>query len=152
MKKAIIISSLLVASAFFLSKEKVKTLLAEYEIIFKQLKIKLAGIRELKIANKELKANVILTITNPTTTDLGVDTNSYIALNKLFFYTENGKFIGTAYPEISNIQLPAGKILTTPEIPVIVPISPDVFLSLLINSQNIQVKAEIKALNTTYTI
>jgi len=152
MKKIILISSLILASGFFLSKEKVKNLIADYESVFKQLKIKLAGIRDLNIANSQLTARVILNITNPTSTDLGLDTNSYVTLKKLLFYTGSGKFIGTAYPEINNIQLPAGKILTTPEIPVIVPIVPDVLLELALNSKNLQVRAEIEALNTTYTI
>jgi len=155
MKNIIIISSLIVASAFFLSKEKVKNIISNYENVFKQLKIKLGGIRNLNISNNKLSARVILHITNPTTTSLGLDTNSYITLKKLLFYTGTGKYIGEALPNISNIQLPAQQTISTPEIPVIVPLNNDIFsigLELASNSKNIQVKAVIEALNQTYTI
>ncbi|PHS04363.1 MAG: hypothetical protein COA88_13605 [Kordia sp.] len=155
MKNIILISGLLLTAGFLFTKNKVKNVIADYESIFKQLKIKLAGIKNLNISNGQLTARVTLNITNPTTTNLGLDTNSYVTLKKLLFYTESGKYIGEALPNISNIQLPAQQTITSPEIPVIVPLNNNainVGFELLTNSKNLQVKAEIEAFNTTYTI
>jgi len=155
MKNIIIISALVLGAGFLFAKGKVKNIIADYEKVFKQLKIKLGGIKNLNISNNKLSARVILHITNPTTTSLGLDTNSYITLKKLLFYTGTGKYIGEALPNISNIQLPAQQTISTPEIPVIVPLNNDIFsigLELASNSKNIQVKAVIEAFSKTYTI
>lgn len=155
MKKILVISSLVLGAGFLFAKEKVTDVLADYEAVFKQLKIKLAGINNLNITSNQLTANVTLNITNPTAVNLGLDTNSYVTLKKLLFYTESGKYIGEALPNISAIQLPAQTTITTPEIPVLVPLNTNAItigLELLGNSKNLQVKAEIEALNTTYTI
>lgn len=155
MKKTLVISSLVLGAVFLFAKDKVINVLADYEAVFKQLKIKIAGINNLNITSNQLTANVTLNITNPTAVNLGLDTNSYVTLKKLLFYTESGKYIGEALPNISAIQLPAQSTITTPEIPVLVPLNTNAItigLELLGNSKNLQVKAEIEALNTTYTI
>jgi len=155
MKNILIISGLLLTAGVLFAKDKATAVIANYEDVFKQLQIKLAGIKNINISNGMLTANVSLQISNPTTTDLGVDMQNYVTLKKLLFYTESGKYIGEALPNISNIQLPANQTITTPEIPVLIPLNTNAItigLELLSNSKNIQVKAEIEALNTTYTI
>jgi len=155
MKNILIISGLLFTAGVLFAKDKATAVIANYEDVFKQLQIKLAGIKNINISNGMLTANVSLQISNPTTTDLGVDMQNYVTLKKLLFYTESGKYIGEALPNISNIQLPANQTITTPEIPVLIPLNTNAItigLELLSNSKNIQVKAEIEALNTTYTI
>jgi hypothetical protein len=155
MKKVLIISALVLSSVVLLAKNKVSQVISDYEAVFKQLKIKLSGITNVKISNSQLTGQVSLNITNPTTTSVGLDTNTYITLKKLLFYTESGKFIGEALPNISKIELPAQKTTRLSKIPVVVPLGSDaigVGIELLTNSQNLQVQAIIEALNTTYTI
>lgn len=137
------------------AKDKATTLISQYESVFKQLKIKLGGISNFDFSGNQLKANVVLHITNPTTTNLGVDTNNYVTLKKLLFFTESGKHIGDAYPDTSVLNLPAQSVTPTEPIPVVVPINNNVFsigLELTTSSNKLQVQAEIEALNQTYTI
>jgi len=155
MKKILIISAVVLGAGFMFAKDKATKLLTEYESVFKQLKIKLGGISNVNYSNSQLTANVVLHITNPTAINLGVDTNNYVTLKKLLFFTESGKYIGEAHPNISNLQLPAQATTATPAIPVEVPINNNVFsigIELMTNSKNLQVKAVLEAFNQTYTI
>jgi len=155
MKKIIIISALVLGAGFMFAKDKATKLLSEYENVFKQLQIKLGGISNVNVSGSELKANVVLHITNPTPIHLGVDTNNYVTLKKLLFYTQSGNYIGEAHPNISNLQLPAQETTATPSIPVVVPINNNVFsigIELMTNSKNLQVKAVLEAFNQTYTV
>jgi len=152
MKKIIIISGLLLTAGVLFAKDKATNLIAEYESVFKLLKIKLGGISNVDLSNSQLTANVVLHITNPTAIHLGVDTNNYVTLKKLLFFTESGKHIGDAYPDISKFSLPAQSTIPIPAIPVVVPIKLSVAVELAMNSSNLQVQAEIEVLNQTYTI
>jgi hypothetical protein len=155
MKNTIIISSLVLASLFFLTKDKVSKMLVDYETAFKQLKLKLRDISNVDISNSNLSAGVVLNITNPTTFDLGVDSSNMVVLKKLLFYTENGTYFGTATPEISTIAIPANQTIQTPRIPVLVPLNGNLItlgIELMTNSKNIQVQAEIEVLGKTYTV
>jgi len=155
MKKTLFISSLLLGAGLLYAKNKVTTTIADYEAVFKQLKISLAGINKFDFSNGQLTADVSLNITNPTTTNLGVDTSNYVTLKKLLFYTQSGNYIGEAHPNISNIKIPALATTPTDPIPVVVPINNNVFsigIELATSSNKLQVKAVIEAFNQTYTI
>jgi len=87
MKKIIIISGLLLTAGVLFAKDKATELITEYESVFKLLKIKLGGISNVDLSNSQLTANVVLHITNPTVIHLGVDTNNYVTLKRLLFFT-----------------------------------------------------------------
>jgi len=155
MKKIIIISALVVTAGIYFAKDKATKLLSEYENVFKQLQIKLGGISNINVSGGQLTANVVLHITNPTVIHLGVDTNNYVTLKKLLFFTQNGNYIGEAHPNISNLQLPGQQTTPTPAIPVVVPLNNNalsVGIELATNSKNLQVKAVLEAFNQTYTV
>lgn len=146
----------LVLGGVFLSvRNKVMKIVNDYENALKSLKIKLNTIEDLNISSSNLTGRVTLNITNPTTTDLGLDINSFVVLRKLFFYTQSGLYIGDATPNISRVSLPANTTIQTSTIPVIVPLDVNainVGFELLLNSSNLKVTAEIEAFNTTYII
>ena len=154
MKGTLLLGSLIIGAGYYYAKNSFNALLKKYKNAFQELDIELNSLRNLNITGSKLTADVILNLINPTDIDLGVDAKNLVILKKLIFYTQSGLFIGEAYPSLANIMLPRNSTLTTPEIPVEIPLdinAINVGFELLLNSRNIKVVTEIEALNNTYT-
>lgn len=154
MKKIAIISALVLGSVILLSKDKVKALFSEYEDTLNKLKIQLNDISDVDISNSTLTAKAILNITNPTLISIGANSGGYITLKKLEFYTASGEYIGVATPNITNIELPAQQTISTPRIPLSIPLNGNIIdlgIELMTNSKNLQVKGEVEAFGKIIT-
>lgn len=89
--------------------------------IFEKVTISIQGVKNFKIQNSMINFFTSVKFTNPTSEDLSV--NGFVAkLVRLnFFYNQN--FIATAYPDLSQLEVPANNVLILPNIPVSVPLT-----------------------------
>jgi len=150
MKKVLLVGSLLVSGLVVFGKSVLK----KYETGIKQLKFNINNIKNIKISNSTLAANVQLNITNPTSLDFTTNTNGLVKLERLDFYNKN-TFIGIAKPNISSISIPKNSTTISPYIPVTIPLTWQTFgaaLQIVNNSQNIVVKPVIEVFNKTYIL
>ena len=69
-----------------------------------------------------MQIDVSVEVVNPTTTNLSIP-GKMINIKKIDFSTPSGKYLGTAFPNVNNIALPANSKQVIPNIPVQVAIS-----------------------------
>lgn len=70
-----------------------------------------------------LKAKLDLKITNPTSTNIGIDTASMLTVKQInLIDAVTRKKIGTAILNMGNISIPANDSIVLPNIPIVVPI------------------------------
>lgn len=114
-KKTIIIGSLIIGAVFAFSAQKYNDL----KRVFEQLTMKPKNIRDLKVSLSNISFVTDLLFTNPT--NEAFDVSGYIAtLTRLnFFY--NGKYVATAKPTITDVNIPAKNQLEINNIPVVIP-------------------------------
>lgn len=153
MKKILIITSLIFGGAYLYGRHK----LDQYEKAIKELKLGFEQILDVNIQNGYFTGFLVLSITNPTSISLGVNTRGIVELKKLFFYTPKGRLIGTASPEIDKFYIPANdKYIPENPIPFQIPFTIDDILNagldFLQDSKNIKVVAEIEILGKTHRI
>tara|TARA_B100000929_G_scaffold108284_1_gene85835 strand:+ start:814 stop:1281 length:468 start_codon:yes stop_codon:yes gene_type:complete len=72
--------------------------------------------------NGGMQIDVSVEVVNPTTTNLSIP-GKMINIKKIDFSTPSGKYLGTAFPNVNNIALPANSKQVIPNIPVQVAIS-----------------------------
>ena len=114
LKNTLIISGLLIGAVALFAFEKVQKL----KQVFEKLLIEPTNIRNLKISLNNISFVTDILLTNPT--EESFDVSGYIAtLTRLnFFY--NGKYLGTAKPTLTEIDVPAKNQLIVKDIPVII--------------------------------
>ena len=119
MKKILITAGIGIALATMMSRKKV----ANTYTALKGLALKVNGISDLKIKSNGLQFNLDINITNTSPFALSVDSFGSVKLSKLTFKTINGTPLGDSFPNITNIEIPAGQTLQLPNVPTLIPIS-----------------------------
>lgn len=152
MKKFLLITTVLLGGAYLYGRN----MISQYEEIVKELKLGFEKILNVHIQNGLFTGRVVLSITNPTTKDLGLKFKGLVTLKRLLFYTPSGLLIGAAYPEISNISIGANEKWVSPEIPFEIPFSIENILNVgydfIQNSNDLKVVAEVEILGKTHRL
>lgn len=114
-KNTLIVSGLLLGAVALFAYEKIERL----KRVFENLIIRPKNFRELKVSLTNISFVVDLLITNPTNENF--DVSGYVATLRRVNFFYNGNYVGTAKPQISEIDIPAKNQLQLNNIPVVLP-------------------------------
>jgi hypothetical protein len=153
MKKALAIGALAITGLFFFGKRKAISV----SQTLKSITIKVNGIKNIKLSGTSINFDTDLNLMNPTAQNLTIETAGAITLSKLIFKDLNGNPIGESYPNITDINIPAGETLRLSKIPTSIPIgiigsAINAIMSSLSNPGAILVSAEIDTPAGTFLI
>lgn len=132
-----------------------KNKVSAYKNVLDRLQITITKIKEVSF-NQEINFKVDIVIKNPTATAINVPGN-LLTIKTLYFYSQNGKLLGKAYPNISKIALPANSAQPISNIPVSLSLA-DIgnnlaeILDIATNKDLLKIVAEIEAFGQSFTV
>ncbi len=150
--KAVLSLGALAATGFFVfGKDK----FSEYTNVLENLEMDIKGIRNISF-NREISFKVDVQISNPTNISINVPGNQLVIKN-LHFYTLSGKKLGTAYPNIADINLPANNYRLITNIPVSLSMAEignnlAEILDIIGDQDKLKIAADIEAFGKSFTI
>ena len=153
MKKTLTIAAIVAGAIFVYGRNKVK----DISSIFKKLQIKITGVKNLSIGFAGISLNLDIQITNPTSTPLLINTGGAATLKRLIYKDAGGNFLGESFPNLTEIEIPAGATINILDIPTTVMANNigstiNSILDIFKNPQSLQVSAEIETPAGTYLI
>lgn len=155
MKKILAIGAIAATGLFFFVKDKA----AHISKTLKELIVKVVAITDVKLntGNGSVDFNTSVSIHNPSSTDLNIDTAGLISINRIIYKNLHGQTIGESYPDITNVSIPKGQTLQLDKIPTSIPIgiigsALNTLLTTLNDPNALVISAEIKTPTGTYII
>lgn len=87
--------------------------------MFDKIEIKLVNISSINFTSNAITLNAFIKLINPTNETF--DANGFVVkISRINFFYDN-KYIATAHPELTNVEVPANNELVISNIPVIIP-------------------------------
>lgn len=129
----------------------------EYMEAFKNVEVKPLGIKNIKLNGSSLTFKTNLKVINNSFTHIDLDSAKKVVLERIKFYTANGKYIGEAKPNLAAISIPAQSSTNINNIPTVLPIN-DIGglisngLGLLSNPDSLKMELEFIAFGKSFMV
>lgn len=148
MKKLLIYAALMYGGYTLLSKKN------QIEDLKGNLKIKPKNIRNLKFVPGAISLLTDINLTNNSDMDFSLNSFGTIKLTKITFFTSGGELIGTAYPNITNIQIGPHSNVLLPNVPATINTQNvgSLISQILLNPGEYETVTEIEILGNKYII
>ena len=128
----------------------------KYREVADRLSLRLKNVGSINFSGGNVLLKVDVELINPTATAINVP-GEQITIKNIHFFTLTGQQLGTATPNLSDINLPAQATRTISNIPVTLPISAigdniSEILSILSDTSRLKITADIEAFGKQFTI
>lgn len=151
-KSILAVAAVAVGSSIFFGKNKYD----QYSQVLNNLQFKLKNLKNISFNGGKVVFDVDIELINPTPVAIDIP-GEKLVVKKLHFYTNTGKPLGIALPNLSNIEMPANGSRTITNIPVKLSLAEignsfSEILNIVLDPKQLKISADLQAFGKSFSV